>query len=106
MTLPTYNAMPPLGGDSTPRNCRASLKTRAAPACTDQANIGGRHAPVDRCGCAEKEGYENKGTAPELLHLPYEGLADHMVNPVSPDTHAISEERKRLARIATEYEAE
>jgi len=48
MTLPTYNAMPPLGGDSTP--------------------------------------------------LPDDDTEQH--------THAISEERKRLARIATELEAE
>ena len=91
MTLATYNAMPPLGGDSTPRNCRASLKTRAAPACTDQANIGGSN---------DNHGVKPEGCDGASYILPSDlPVADS-------DTHAIGEERKRLARIAQELEAE
>jgi len=68
MTLPTYNAMPPLGGDSTPL-------TRDE---TDAKIIAQMRRPPTEWGSADAAEY----------------------------THAIGEERKRLARIAQEYRSE
>jgi len=68
MTLPTYNAMPPLAGNETP----------LARDDTDAKIIAQMRRPPTEWGSAD----------------------------AAESTHAIGEERKRLARIAQELEAE
>jgi len=75
MTLPTYNAMPPLAGNETP-----------LPEYEDCGKCGGSGLAMNDSG--------------------EPGLCSGCHGDTVQSTHAISEERKRLARIATEYEAE